>query len=141
MHITVSRNGQTFGPYTIEQTNALLASGQIRSGDLARYANDPNWVPLHTIPGVLRVPSFPGAPTGDESDKKILPAFLLAFLIGPLGIHRFYVGKTGSGIAMLITTFTVVGILVTAIWSMVDWIMILCGSFTDSNGKKLTQWT
>ena len=31
-----------------------------------------------------------------DSDKLILPAFLLAFFIGPFGIHRFYVAKTGS---------------------------------------------
>ena len=37
------------------------------------------------------------------SDKRILPSFLLCFFLGPLGAHRYYVGKMGSGIAQLLT--------------------------------------
>lgn len=79
--------------------------------------------------------------TPGASDKKILPAFLLAFFCGPLGIHRFYVGKTGSGLAMLLISFTVIGLLVTAIWTLIDWILIVVGSFTDSEGRPLKDWT
>jgi TM2 domain-containing membrane protein YozV len=69
------------------------------------------------------------------TDKRILPAFLLCFFLGLLGVHRFYVGKVGSGVAQLLT----VGGLF--IWAFVDLIVILCGGFTDGNGNKITQWT
>ena len=71
----------------------------------------------------------------ESSEKKILPAFMLCFFLGFLGIHRFYVGKTGSGIAQILT-FGGLGI-----WALIDWIMIMCGSFKDSEGKPLTEWT
>lgn len=69
------------------------------------------------------------------SDKRILPAFLLCFFLGVLGIHRFYVGKIGTGIAQLLT-FGGVGI-----WALIDLIIIVCGAFTDARGNKITQWT
>lgn len=75
------------------------------------------------------------------SDKKRLLAFLLAFFLGVFGAHRFYVGKTGSAIAMLIIDLTLIGFAVTGIWSLVDWIIILCGEFTDKQGNKITEWT
>lgn len=75
------------------------------------------------------------------SEKKILPTFLFAFFLGVLGIHRFYVGKTGSGIAMLILSITVFGLIVTGIWALVDWIVIASGNFKDNSGKTLKQWT
>ena len=71
----------------------------------------------------------------ESSEKKKLTAFLLCTFLGPLGIHRFYVGKTGSGIAQLLTLGGL------GFWSLVDWIMILCGSFKDSEGKALTEWS
>lgn len=67
----------------------------------------------------------------DVSPKSGLTAFLLCFLLGGLGIHRFYVGKVGSGIAQLLT----LGLC--GIWTLIDLIMIAVGSFTDSDGKTL----
>lgn len=85
------------------------------------------------------------------TDKRILPAFLLAFFFGMLGVHRFYVGKTGSGAAILILTFSgwitlivLIGVfllLAAAIWVLVDLLFILLGEFTDGGGVKITQWT
>lgn len=76
----------------------------------------------------------------NTSHKLILPAFLLSSFLGVFGAHRFYVGKVGTGILMLILTLTFVGLVVTAIWNFIDWIMIICGAFRDRDGGKLTQW-
>jgi TM2 domain-containing membrane protein YozV len=68
------------------------------------------------------------------SDKKRLVAFLLCFFLGAIGVHRFYVGKTGSGIAQLLTCGGV------GIWALVDLIMILMGSFKDAQGRVVSEW-
>lgn len=75
------------------------------------------------------------------SNKLILPAFLLSFFLGVLGAHRFYVGRTGSAIVMLILTLSFVGLFVSAVWNVVDFIRIIVGSFTDGEGKPLRKWT
>jgi hypothetical protein len=76
----------------------------------------------------------PGSNAGGSS-KRLLPAFLLCFLFGIFGVHRFYVGKIGTGIVQLLT-FGGLGI-----WALVDLILILCSAFTDAEGHKITQWT
>ena len=48
------------------------------------------------------------------SDKGFVPAILLCFFFGVLGVHRFYVGKIGTGILQLI--------------------MIVVGAFKDKQG-------
>ena len=70
-----------------------------------------------------------------DTDKRILPAFLLCFLFGIFGAHRFYVGKTGTAILMICTLGGL------GIWMMIDMILIIVGAFTDENGVKITQWT
>ena len=69
------------------------------------------------------------------SEKRILPAFLLCFFFGALGIHRFYVGKIGTGILQILTLGGL------GIWTLIDFIMIIVGAFSDKAGNKLTQWT
>ena len=63
------------------------------------------------------------------SEKGFVPTLLLCFFFGFLGVHRFYVGKIGTGVLMLIT-FGGLGI-----WSLVDFIMIVVGSFKDKEGR------
>ena len=69
------------------------------------------------------------------SDKRILPAFLLCFFLGFIGVHRFYVGKVGTGLVYFFT-FGLFGIG----W-LYDFVMILIGSFQDKAGNKITLWT
>lgn len=69
-----------------------------------------------------------------KSEKSRLAVALLALFLGELGIHRFYVGKIGTGI-LYIFTFGLFGI-----GSLVDFILALCGSFTDKDGNAITEW-
>jgi hypothetical protein len=70
-----------------------------------------------------------------QSDKRVLPAALLCFFLGIFGAHRFYVGKIGTGFLQLCT----IGGL--GIWWLIDMILILTGSFRDSDGRKIDVWT
>lgn len=65
------------------------------------------------------------------SPKSRWVAFILCFFVGLLGVHRFYVGKVGTGILYLFTG----GLF--GIGALVDGIMILCGSFRDCYGAYL----
>lgn len=65
----------------------------------------------------------------DVSPKGFVPAILLCFFFGVFGVHRFYVGKIGTGILQLITLGGL------GIWTLVDFIMIVVGSFKDKEGR------
>ena len=56
---------------------------------------------------------------------------LICFFFGIFGIHRFVVGKIGTGLIWLFTG----GLF--GIGALVDFIMILCGTFTNSKGREI----
>jgi TM2 domain-containing membrane protein YozV len=92
------------------------------------------------MPGVGAYPvAQPGVPPGYQQKEKLV-AGLLALLIGSLGIHNFYLGNTGKGVAQLLITVLSCGLLwiVSWIWSIVEGVQILTGTInTDANGVPL----
>lgn len=68
----------------------------------------------------------------EKSPKSFVAVLLFCLFLGGLSIHRFYVGKVGTAILQIITLGGF------GIWLLIDLIMIIVGSFTDSNGKRIT---
>lgn len=60
----------------------------------------------------------------EQEKKSLAVTYILWGFVGPFGGHRFYLEKTGSAVAMLVLTLTIVGILVTFIWWIVDAVRI-----------------
>ena len=72
--------------------------------------------------------------------KQWIIALLLAFFVGPLGIHNFYLGYTSRGLIQLILSVIIIGLPITAIWALIEFIMILMrsGSYgCDASGQPL----
>jgi TM2 domain-containing membrane protein YozV len=72
--------------------------------------------------------------TSSVSIKSRMVATLLCFFLGGLGVHRFYAGKIGTGILWLFTGGAL------GIGWLVDFIMIVAGSFKDSDGYVISNW-
>lgn len=64
-----------------------------------------------------------------KSDKDWLVTLLLSIFLGTLGVHRFYVGKIGTGILQLITLGGC------GVWTLIDIIMISTGNFKDKENN------
>jgi TM2 domain-containing membrane protein YozV len=65
-------------------------------------------------------------PAPYPEQKSRLVAGLLGVLLGGLGIHRFYLGHVGMGIAQLIVTILTFGL--GMVWGFIEGIMILAGA-------------
>ncbi|MEC2346788.1 Predicted membrane protein [Paenibacillus barengoltzii J12] len=52
--------------------------------------------------------------------KNMFVAYILWYFLGIVGGHRFYMKKIGTAVTQLILSLTVVGLIVTGIWWIVD---------------------
>ena len=76
----------------------------------------------------------PGQPVYQQiSPKSKMAAGLLGIFLGAFGIHNFYIGKTGRGVVQLVLTVLCCTAFISAVWGLIEGIMILCGSGTDGD--------
>ena len=67
------------------------------------------------------------------SDKSWIATLLFTLFLGGIGVHRFYVGKIGTGILYILTLgFLGIGILI-------DLITVCCKQFRDADGNRIMQ--
>ena len=82
--------------------------------------------------GVRQAYSPYGTPSEiSEQRNKWLICLLLCWFLGIIGAHRFYTGHTATGIAQLLTLGGC------GIWALIDFIMLLTGSFKDAQGNPI----
>lgn len=86
------------------------------------------------------------------SDKSRKVATLLCIFLGIFGAHRFYIGKVGTGLLMLLIGFLGIVLSITlktfcwyiflplGIWVVIDLIAILLGKMKDINGNIVWSW-
>lgn len=77
---------------------------------------------------IFRLPDLQAEPRelrAPAHDRNKYVAAVLAFFFGVFGIHRFYLGRNGTGVLMLVLSITVVGLIVTGIWALVDTVRYL----------------
>jgi len=91
---------------------------------------------------------------GDISPKSRLATTLLAWFLGIFGAHRFYIGKTGTAIGMLLLGIAglatslffwwlfvgYIFFIAVGIWAFVDFILAIIGSMRDKEGKLIQKW-
>ncbi len=78
-----------------------------------------------------REPHTSAARASEKSDKSKTTALILCIVLSWLGVHRFYVGKVGTGILFLLTLGGL------GIWWILDIIKIATGKFMDKQGRVL----
>lgn len=85
-----------------------------------------------------RQPEMRNSTTGGSCSKTLnarwLTALLLCIFLGGLGIHRFFTGKIGTGILMLLTAGGC------GIWYIIDIIMIATENYSDDDNNKILMY-
>ncbi|SVE12061.1 uncharacterized protein METZ01_LOCUS464915, partial [marine metagenome] len=59
MQIHVNKNGQQYGPYSVEELRAYLTQGSLSVEDYAWYEGLPSWVQINQIQGLSSADSNP----------------------------------------------------------------------------------
>lgn len=67
--------------------------------------------------------------------KSAVVAYLFWFFLPFLGAHRMYLGRVGSGVAMLLLSISVVGLVISIPWMIVDLFRI--GNMVREENDKL----
>lgn len=118
-------------PESASQTAPLASadSGQSPESATSQAVEVPAFTPAGSDTAISQPPvaastpqnAPPGTPTGENPEKSYVVSIMLSWLLGSLGVDRFYLGYTGTGIVKLITLGGV------GIWALIDFLRISFG--------------
>ena len=136
----IGADGRQYGPVTEEQLREWIAQGRAAAQTLVQIEEATDWKPLAQIAefsALLSALTVPPVMQCFDTRKSKLAAGVLGIVLGGLGVHRFYLGYIGIGVAQVIVTICTAGI--GALWGLVEGILILAGSTitTDAEGNPL----
>ena len=138
----IGGDGRQYGPIPTDQVRQWILEGRANAQTLAQPAGATDWRPLGSFGEFATPLSTSAAPpviTQQDTRKSKLVAGLFGVLLGAFGIHRFYLGYVGIGIAQIIVTICTLGI--GGVWGFIEGILILCGNTitTDADGQTLKE--
>ena len=74
----------------------------------------------------------------DSNQRSAIAGGLLGIFLGVYGVHNFYLHYTGKAVVQLILGLTIIFAPISAIWGLVEGILILTGSINvDGEGHKI----
>ena len=149
-----AQTGQQFGPVAWSELRRMATGGELSPDDLVWHQGMANWAPAGWVEGLLirpepppprprfacnrtarrgEAPLPPPAWSAEPQDVPRVACGVLAILLGSLGIHKFVLGRTGAGLAVLLPTVLSLGILTmfTAPLGIVEGIIYLARSDSD----------
>jgi TM2 domain-containing membrane protein YozV len=148
-------NGQQSGPYTINQMKAMWQNGNINVGTNYWQAGMAGWQSLANIRHFMDAPvaNNPGNqivinqvnqqpayhPAMMLSSKSRGTFIVLGLFFGCFGVHNFYAGYSGKGVAQLLISvflglFFGFGFFITWIWMLIEIIAVN----TDAQGLRMS---
>ena len=139
MYKMIGADGRQYGPVSAEQLRQWMTEGRAGPHTLVQIEGETDWKPLVTVPEFAPPPASSVPPLLPRPRRRSkLAAGLLGILLGAWGVHRFYLGYIGVGIAQIIVTICTCGF--GSLWGFIEGILILCGGAitTDARGEPLS---
>ncbi len=136
--------GEASGPFSKSQIAEFVATGTI-TADAMIWRDGTDWQPIRTLfpaaiaaspaanahaSGMQVQPQYAQARSGGRNPNKTV-AGIFGLLLGGLGIHKFILGYTGTGVLMLLVTLTGVGAIVMSVIGFIEGIIYLSMSEDD----------
>ncbi len=123
MYKIIGTDGQCYGPVGADQIKRWIAENRVNGQTLAQPEGATDWKPLHAWPefgsdlAATQPPRTSAPPPltpppaqhlANRASNKIA-AGVCGILLGSLGVHKFILGYTGTGIVMLLVTLLTCG--------------------------------
>lgn len=104
MYKIIGADGKEYGPVSPEQLRDWMRQGRVSLQTQVRPEAGGDWRPLAAYPELNPATSLPPLPPPSYADRasKKIPAGVCGIVIGALGIHKFILGYTGTGLIMLL---------------------------------------